>query len=201
VALNKLSTHGILVSRYLFTVMNLNIRSQPTSQGFTLIELLVVAGLAIILILGATSLFYTSLISSTRQDILRAVKQEGDYSINQMEFLLRNAVRFEANPSSPTSPLCTTSMQSITIRSKDEGITTLAVVNNKIASISGSQTAYYTSDAVTLENQAPLFDCIQTGNVGGYVTIHFTLTKQNTDYSIPNTVSETFTTSVNLRTY
>jgi hypothetical protein len=151
--------------------------------------------------LGASTLFFTSLISSTREDILTTVKQEGDFALGQMEFLLRNAISLEANPSVPTAPSCTQSMSNITFRSRDNGITTLSITNNKIASVSGAQTVYLTSDAVTLDAQAPLFDCEQVANVGGYVTIHFRLTKQNTDYSIPNTVSDLFTTSVNLRSY
>lgn len=170
-------------------------------NGFTLIELLVVTALSIIIIIGAASLFFTSIINNAHKDVITTVKQEGDYALSQMEFLLRNATRLESNPSTPTAPDCTPGMKTITFRSQDNGITTLAVVNNKIASSSGAQTVYLTSDAVTLSDQDPLFECQQVSNVGGYIQIHFALTKQNTDFSVPNTVTNTFTTSVNLRSF
>lgn len=168
-------------------------------SGFTLIELMVVAALSIIIVLGASSLFFSSIITNTRKEILTTIKQEGDYALGQMEFLLRNAVNLEPNASGQT---CTTGMSSIAFRSRDDGVTTLKVVGNQIASSSATKTVYLTSPtAVTLNTATPIFNCQQTGGVGGYVTIRFSLSTQNTDYSTPNTAAETFTTSVNLRSF
>ncbi len=169
-----------------------------STAGFTLIELLVVAALSVIIIIGASSLFFTSLISSSRKEILTTVKQEGDYASSQIEFLLRNALQLEKDTAMGVT--CTTGMKSITFRSRDEGITTLSVVSGKIASSSGTNVAYLTTDAVTLADDQ-LFDCQQSGGVGGYIKIHFTLTKQNTDFNAPNNASDRFETSVSIRSY
>jgi len=142
-----------------------------------------------------------------------------------MEFLLRNAVSLEHNPSSPTKPVCSGGMSSITFRERDEGVTTLSLIKNadsgvyQIASSSGAttpKTSFLTSDAVNLvdpsnpgnSTPAHLFDCEQTNNAGAYVTVHFTLYKTNTGLGSDNpsnansnTESQNFNTSVNLRSF
>jgi prepilin-type N-terminal cleavage/methylation domain-containing protein len=189
-------------------------KQMQNQTGFTLIELLVVAALSVIIIVGASSLFYTALISNSRKDTLTAVKQEGDFAVGQMEFLLRNAVSLEHNPTAPTLPICDKGMNTITFRERDEGITTLGLVkvdnNYQIASSSGTttlKTSFLTSTAVSpldpnSQNPTPLFDCEQTNNAGAYILIHFTLYKQSEGLgSTSTTDSQAFSTSVNLRSF
>jgi len=176
--------------------------AHQSSGGFTLIELLVVSMLAILIIVGASSLFLSSLVSSSHTDTLTTVKEEGDFAIGQMEILLRNAVTLEPDPSAPLAPVCTTNMSKITFRERDNGITTLGIVNNKIASTSGAKTVYLTSTDVTIDNTKPIFDCTQMSNIGGYVNIQFDLsdTPQG-GYQSNSVIKDTFTTSVNLRSF
>ena len=192
-------------------------KNQQTA-GFTLIELLVVAALSVIIIVGASSLFYTALISNSTKDTLTAVKQEGDFALGQMEFLLRNAVSLESKTPGSALPICDKNMSSITFRERDERITTLGFVEDsdhitRIASSSASvsgdpKISYLTSSAVQLidpinhGNATTLFDCELTSSAGAYISIHFTLNKANTGFGA-DTSNETqsFNTSVNLRSF
>ena len=183
------------------TLQPANSERHSREGGFTLIEMLVVTALSVIILIGASSLFLSSLVSSAHKDTVTAVKQEGDFAVGQMEFLLRNAISIEPNPSAPGAPYCTQGMKSITFREQDNGVSTLGIVNNKIASSSGNLTVYLTSDSINLNTQDPIFDCQQMANAGGYINIHFTLSAQNTNSGTPNAVSQTFTTSVNLRSF
>jgi prepilin-type N-terminal cleavage/methylation domain-containing protein len=172
--------------------------------GFTLIEILVVVSLSVIVSVAAAGLFFTTLITNTKKEILSLVKDEGDYAMNQMEFLLRNAVELVRDPSDLTgsAPICTAGMQQISFRSLDEGITTFYNTGGRVASKSASSATplYLTSDAVTLTG--PTFDCEQSSdNYGSYVTISFTLQKDSPDANRPQPVKEDFTTSVNVRNF
>ena len=164
-------------------------------RGYTLIELLVVVTLSVIVMLSAAGLFFTTLVSNSRKDILTSVKDEGDYAISQMEFLLRNAITLVP----PSGAGCTTGMGTIVFRNADDGVTTLTNINGQIASQSATgNTTYLTSKAVTLTG--PTFDCSQsTGDHSTYIKISFQLSKQAADFNRPQPVQETFTTSVNLR--
>jgi prepilin-type N-terminal cleavage/methylation domain-containing protein len=175
---------------------------RQSQHGFTLIEILVVVSLSVIITLGAAGLFFTTLISNSKKNVLTTVKDEGDYALSQIEFLLRNAVSLQANPNSPTDPICDTGMSSITLKSIDNGITTLSIQNNKIASQSASTgtPVYLTSTATQLSNLS--FNCEQASqNYGTYVTISFTLSKTSPDFNQPTPVQDTFTTSVNIRSF
>lgn len=176
--------------------------SQRSQRGFTLIEILVVVSLSVILSVAAAGLFFTTLIGNTKKEIISIVKDEGDYAISQMEFLLRNAVSLTADPDFPLAATCTSGMSRITFKSIDEGITTLYNDNGRIASKSSTSSTpvYLTSDNVTLSG--PTFNCQQSGtNYGSYVTITFSLQKDSPDANRPQPVKEDFTTSANIRSF
>jgi prepilin-type N-terminal cleavage/methylation domain-containing protein len=179
---------------------------KTAQRGFTLIELLVVISVSVILGIAAAGLFFTTLIGNTKKEVLTRVKDEGDYAINQMEFLLRNAIALVPDPEFPLSPVCEQAMQRISFRSIDEGITTLYTYedNNvkKIASKSAKAVnpVFLSSDSVSLSGLT--FHCEQSStNFGSYVTITFAMQKDSPDTNRPTPVREDFTTSVNIRSF
>lgn len=167
-------------------------------SGFSLIELLIVVTLTVMLLLTASVLFMTFLVGGSKVNNTQLVKQEGQYAISQMEFLLRNAVELLPNDSGNE---CVTDMSQIKFKSIDGGITKLFTQEdggvNKIASNSG---IYLTSGAVDLATE-PDFDCYQPNDEAHpHINITFTLRKgtpgTNLDRDI---VEETFTTSTTIR--
>jgi prepilin-type N-terminal cleavage/methylation domain-containing protein len=173
------------------------------SDGFTLIEVIVVVALSVMITLAATSLFMTTLRASNKKVMISRVKDEGDYALSQMEFLLRNAVKLVADPSNPAAPVCSSGSTSISFKSADGGTTTLYATNGT-GSVIASKSAtlanpvYLTSDAVTLTNLA--FTCQQSvGSTGTYVKVSFTLQKDSTEFNEPQPTTQDFATSVSIR--
>jgi prepilin-type N-terminal cleavage/methylation domain-containing protein len=170
-------------------------------SGFTLIELLVVVTLSIMLMLAASSLFFMFLISSTKAGAVQRVKNEGEHALDQMAFLLRNALELETNS---LGQKCQEDMSEITFTSLDGGITTLSSETDsdgfdKIASNSGQ---YLTSGGVELLS-GPEFDCVESSDgASQYVTITFILRKGTPGIDEPrDIVQETFSTGVNVRSF
>jgi prepilin-type N-terminal cleavage/methylation domain-containing protein len=174
--------------------------------GFTLIEVLVVTSLTVMIMLTASALFMTFLISGAKTANLQLIKQEGDHAMNQMAFLLRNAIALHPNAAVPPQT-CASNMTQIVLESLDGGITTLGSANDttdndatKLASSSATQSQFLTSSAVQIV-EGPTFDCTDVADgTGSYVTISFKLRKgtPNLDQA-RDIVEETFTTGVSLR--
>lgn len=144
--------------------------SSPT-EGFTLIELLVVTTLSIMLMLGATAIFLTFLVSNTKTSGSQLIKNEGKYAQNQIEFLIRNAVTVIIND---FNQVCDTNMSQIRLKAADNGLTLLFSENSKIASNSGT---YLTSSSVDLI-EGPIFNCSKSDDgVSYHVGYTFTLRK------------------------
>lgn len=181
----------------------LKLSAHSHQAGFTLIEVLIVVSLSVLLMLTASSLFMTFLIGNTKTTTTQLVKAEGEYALNQMEFLLRNAIELMPNSN---DEICEPNMDEITLKSFDNGITTLMRETDpsdsnlvKIASNSG---VYLTSGAVELTS-GPVFNCSETPDgLSQYVTITFQLRKGTPGIDQPrDIVVQDFLTSVNLRSY
>lgn len=178
----------------------LNMRNSGRNSGFTLIELLVVVTLSIVLMLAASAIFMTFLISNTKTSTNQLVKSEGDFALSQMEFLLRNALELLPNINGDT---CTANMSEIVLKSNDNGITTLFTeTDNGAAKIASNSGVYLTSGSIELSSE-PVFNCIQSADkLSNYVNISFTLRKGTPGIDqARDIVEETFTTGVNLRSF
>jgi len=168
--------------------------------GFTMIELLVVVSLSVMLMLATSTLFLTFLIGRTKVTAIKQVKDEGQYAMSRMEFLIRNATEILPNSQYPAG--CQADMQSLTIRSVDNGITTLyAEVDTdgrtKIASNSG---VYLTSGSLDLI-AGPTFDCSQQTDASTqHVVISFSLRRGNPgEDDVRETAESDFKTAVSIR--
>lgn len=148
--------------------------------------------------LAASTIFLTFLVGNTRTTSLHLIKQEGQYALNQMEFLLRNSIELLPNSSGLE---CQTGMDEIKLKSIDGQTTTLMAEEDggvdKIASNSG---VYLTSDSVELI-EGPIFDCSQSDDQGHpFVNFRFTLRKGNPSLD-PNRdiVEQEFKASTSIR--
>jgi prepilin-type N-terminal cleavage/methylation domain-containing protein len=170
------------------------------NRGFTLLELLIVVSLTVVLMLGASALFLTFLVSNTKGNALQRVNEEGEYAISQMEFLIRNAIEILPNSADQT---CEANMDEFVIRSVDTGTTTFFAETvdgtTKIASNSG---IYLTSGAAELV-AGPEFDCSTTENGGTqHVTVQFTLRKGTPGIDQDKEIVEqSFQTGVTVRSF
>ncbi|MBU0576470.1 type II secretion system GspH family protein [Patescibacteria group bacterium] len=173
-------------------------RRHHLQSGFTLIELIIAVSLTVMLLLTASALFMTFLISGAKVNSTQLVKQEGQHALIQMEFLLRNAIELLPNSFGDE---CIADMTEIKFRSIDGGETTLAIEDDggvdKIASNSG---VYLTSGAVKIVNGIN-FTCTQNSDESHpHISISFTLRKGTPGLDpTRDIVQETFTASATVR--
>lgn len=171
-------------------------------KGFTLVELLVAIGILGVVGGIATIILFTTLRSASKSDIMREVKQNGDYAISVMERMVRNAQGVETvdNSSCSTTGNCGAGT-CMKIKNPD-GRTTNFLKENvgdvfKIASNSGT---YLTSNKVTVVGDLN-FTCTRTPGKPDVVSINFTLSQPGTPTRPEERASINFQTTVSLRTY
>lgn len=167
---------------------------QLTKTGFTLIELLIVTSLTVLLLLTITSMFMTFLLSNSKTNTKKTVKEEGLHAMSQMEFLLKNAFYIDEE----LTP-CISGMTSIAIVSLDGGTTLLQTQTQDDSGIEtiASNSAALTSDSVTLSNLR--FDC--SGTAGNrQVRVSFDLEKNAPTLGTEHApITESFTATILLR--
>jgi Tfp pilus assembly protein FimT len=177
------------------------------SAGFTLVELLVVTSLSVLLMLTATSVFITFMMSDARTQSIGQITEEGDYAMSQMEFLFRNAVEIEPNVA---GRVCAVNMGQMRLRSFDNGVTTLgrsfsAEGTNRYVASNGAR---LTSEAVQLTDPAeislphnPTFSCRSSsdGRIM-HITVEMVLEQPSVDFQDGSAINrESFTTGVTVR--
>ncbi len=173
----------------LFTVHRSPFTATPrTKQGYTLIELTVVVGLVSILAISITAIMLSSLLSSTQIRRLIQVKQTGDYTINQIEQLLRNAQAITT---------CSSANNTITFVNQDGGETTISLSDSKIASSSSQATSYFNDATIPATNFN--LDCFPDDSQPNLVKISFTLTPMINSNRPLDKPQINFETSVELR--
>lgn len=160
-------------------------------DGFTLIELLIVTSLTVMLLLTITTMFMTFLVSNSKTNIRKSVKEEGLHALSQIEFIIKNARYYD-----DTFQACGTGLNTIRVVGLDGGVTTYSTSNGKIASNSATLNSNLTSDAVTLSGLT--FDC--SGDTGNrQIKVTFSLSKNAPTLSADSVISEPFETLINMR--
>jgi prepilin-type N-terminal cleavage/methylation domain-containing protein len=168
----------------------------PTNNrqsGFSLIEMLVVVALFAIISMAAVSLFFSTIVGSNSVDAQAVIKENGNYALDIMSYMIRNAQQITA---------C--SAGSLTILNRDGGSTQFYVApTNQIASNSAARlltTSNVRVDPAEIANPS-FFTCTPAVNPTT-VTIKFNIRKGNpaTD-NARDIVTQTFGTTVGLRRY
>jgi prepilin-type N-terminal cleavage/methylation domain-containing protein len=165
--------------------------SRTTHKGFTLIELLVVTGITAMIMLTATSMFATFLLSSARTNVRRQLQAEGNEVLRKVEFLVRNAA--------DVGSACPMTSNSITLNTISNTTDVLALSGDALTETpSGGSTANLTSDTVevTTLSGGPVFRCTVAGGTK-YVDIAFSLRMNNPNNT--STLIQDFKTTVQVR--
>lgn len=179
-------------------------KNKSNAKGFTLIELIVavaiIAGLGTVLVQA----LFTTTRSSTKVDRLTEVKQGGEYALNVIERMIRNARSLTAVCTSDG----TTPTSSAAITSPDGYETTFACAWSgsvtRIASVSAFGTQYLTSSSVTLggatcDADSLVFYCTSVADVAKSVKVTFQLSQKGTPVDQYEKASTTFQTNVSVR--
>lgn len=158
-------------------------------SGFTLIELLVAVGILGIVGGISTIIFFTTLQGTSKSEVVREVKQNGDYALTVMERLIRNATAI-------TSTCDGTPQPTLIIINPDQSTTQFSLsATAQIASNAG----FLTNNKVSASNLS--FTCTRTPGQPDVVVISFTLSQAGSPTRPAEKASIDFRTTVSLRTY
>ncbi len=172
------------------------------SCGFTLLEVLVSVGIIAIIGIVATQTFVATTRTNIKVELLKDVKQNGDFALGIMTRMIQNA-------QAVTSACSTTgtSASSLSIANFDGGATTFECRLDgtvlRIASTSAGVPAYLTSNNLTLvgavcDTNALNFVCTSLGDTTS-IKINFSLAQKGTPIAQFEKASVSFQTSALLR--
>jgi len=161
----------------------------------------VVAILATVGIVAA-NMFFQTLKGSAKAELVKQVKQEGDYAISIMEKMIRNAKSVES-----TCPSTGVIGSSIMIKNPDEGITTFECTGSGDDTHLASSSAIATVTRLTTNKVKVWSDCgqfvrcTQSGFSPPVVEIKFSLSQPGSPARPEEQATVDFQTTVSLRNY
>jgi prepilin-type N-terminal cleavage/methylation domain-containing protein len=169
------------------------------SRAFTLIEILVSVSIIGILSLLIVQSFFTSLRNNTKTELMKDLKQNGDYAMQTITRIIQNADTVET---------CTAN--SLVIRGFDGNQTTFSSYDDggglcRIASSSASKQYTLTSSNMTMDSHglgcpaAISFICEDLGGSVAKVSITFNLTQKGSPPDAVDKAAQTFSSSVVVR--
>lgn len=180
------------------------IKAKSQSLGFTLIEIIVSVGIIGLIIVVITQVLFSTGQSNSKVEIQKEVKQNGNYALGVMERMIRNA-------RSVKSTCDGTSTKSIEIVNPGSGTTRLECVLNSGVTRLASESAsieYLTNESVTLGGvncvdvaNTLQFTCTSSSGIPPRVNVSFSLSQKGTPGTQFEQASESFQSTVNLRTY
>lgn len=173
------------------------------NRGFTLLEMVVSLGIIAVVSVLLSQVFITSLRSSTKTEIRKDVKQNGDHALESMVRMIQNAQEV----SSACSSTGTASSTAVVI-GHDGGETTLGCsfdgTSTRIASTSASGTSYLTTNDVSLggsscTGSSLIFTCAGGAGIPTSITIAFDLAQSGVPAQAFEQSSESFQTTTTMR--
>ena len=148
-------------------------------RGFTLIEILVSVGIIAIVGSVIAQSFFSMVRTNVKTNLLTTVKQNGDFSLNVVSRMIRNATSVTTICSSGG-----TTTSSLSLLNNDGNSTTFNCQMDgtiaRIASISATRTEYLTNKNVTLGNSCTdtlTFICTVYGDEKKEIQVLFTLSQ------------------------
>ncbi|HUD18863.1 MAG TPA: prepilin-type N-terminal cleavage/methylation domain-containing protein [Patescibacteria group bacterium] len=119
-----------------------------TREGYTLLEILVAMTIIASVGILITQVFFTTTRSNTKSELLKDVKQNGDFAVESMTRMIRNSLGVESD----CSPAGTT-LNYVQIKNADEVDTTFGcVADSGVTRIASTSAASGASDFLTSSN-------------------------------------------------
>ena len=165
-------------------------------HGFTLVELLVSITLMAVIGVAINTIFITTLKSANKADIMKEIKQNGEYASTVMEQMIRNAQTIQDVGGLGVCTSAGLSGSSIRILNSDDHTSTFQLSAGQISSTGGMLTNNLKTSATNL-----IFTCSKIGNAPPTVTFSFTISQLGTPAKAEEKATMNFRTTVSLRSY
>lgn len=157
-------------------------------KGYTLIELTIVVGLVAILAIGISSVVLMNTITANRTRNQTRLRTTGNYSLNQIKGLVRNAKSID---------ICDEAADSLTLTNFDGGTTNLSLeLNGGVERIASNSGTYLSPADVAISDFT--LTCLPTADAPNLIKISFSSTLSDRPAGRENPVFF-FETSVTLR--
>jgi prepilin-type N-terminal cleavage/methylation domain-containing protein len=176
------------------------VKSIKNNSGFTLIEILIVIFLFSLITMTGSNLLFSILKTTSKAQIEKEIKQNGNYAISVMEKSIRNARGIDTTG-------CVANQKQLTITNQDGSQTLFRCFDNESVAKIASDSSPLTNANVTVGTPGQLctsssltFEC-QSTSFPPLVKISFTLKQAKANPSVENQASVFFQTTVSLRTY
>lgn len=168
-------------------------------NGFTLIELIIVSAIFASVGLMASTAFFNIMRGAVKSEIVKEVKQNGNYALSTMERMIRNS----ADVTSPCDGSAQTSLTILTFEGDPVTFScTFADSAAQIASTSAVATGYLTNSQVSLGQSCPgtlQFRCTDSVSSPKIVTITFTLRQKSLEVPKSEQAVSNFQSTISLR--
>lgn len=147
-------------------------------KGFTFMEILVAAGIIALISGVSAQVFLTASRNAVKSDLIRNIKQNGEYSLEIMSRMIQSAKSISACTGAPSA--------SFAIENADDGVTTFGCALDgavtRIASGSATGTAFLTTAGLTLggpscAQSSLIFLCTPKAGLPATVRIIFSLSQ------------------------
>lgn len=169
--------------------------------GFTLIELLVAMAILATVGVVTTNLFFQTLKGTTKAELLKGVKQEGDFAISIIEKMIRNSKNIEeAFPENPSWSCDGSDRPDIKITNQDNSTTIFNCSMTGSDTYIASNSARLTSNKVRVSS-CSLIRCTRSGSAPPVVEIRFSLSQLGSPARPEEQAAVNFQTTVSLRNY
>lgn len=172
---------------------------KPTlnKAGFTLVEMLVVVSSLALLTLVGSNLFFASLFGSGKSEIIKEVRQNGEYALKMMEETIKNSYGISN---------CTENPATIEVKDKNNNRITYKFDSSvsrvaSISSVSPLSPYYLTSGKVKVENFTVDCPADFNENLPSKISFSFKVTVGETGFTPERRASMTFSATVTSRNY
>ncbi len=177
-------------------------KNDKLKNGFTLIEILVSVGLIALVGTLVAQVFFTTVRTSVKTELLKETKQSGDVALDTMSRLIRGSADILTVCDSAGTTTSTMQVQNADGYASTFGCGLDGAVA-RIASVSGTKTEYLTNSDVTLGpdcgTSSLSFVCTALAAGGTSVKITFSLAQVGTPPDQYSRASTTFQTTVTTR--
>lgn len=171
--------------------------------GFSLIELITVVAITAIVSLVSVNVLVTSQLRSTRANTISQVRREGDFALQELTFLLRNAKYLTANQ---FQQVCQDDMNAIRVVDQNGGTVEIYLDVDRIASNSGTviteePASYLTSPAVVVTGLG--FSCRrEPSERGAFVEVEYMVQSGDPENLSPESYyAQEYTGNIYVRSY